>query len=105
MKLKFNNLVSKNKTKKIKDSYITKVIFNNKSRKLIRAKKLLNKIIENELTLKQKNIFNLYYLDKMKMKEISSVLGIKQSTISVHISKSNFKIKKIFNYVKSFNSN
>lgn len=58
----------------------------------------LKKIIENELTLRQKQCVIMYYKNNMNTVKISTILGIYPSTVWRHIKRSQEKIKKIIRY-------
>jgi len=58
----------------------------------------LKNIIKGELTQKQRICVLLYYGENMKMKEISSKLGICISSVSRHIKKGKQRIQKTMNY-------
>ena len=60
--------------------------------------KLLKKVIEGELTDRQKIWVSLYYGSKMKMSEISKVLDIDVSCVSRHIKKARERIEHTMKY-------
>ena len=59
---------------------------------------LLKKVIDGELTPKQKMCFLLYYVEMKKMADISQILGIDISCVSRHIKKGKDRIKKTIGY-------
>ncbi len=69
---------------------------NYKERK--RMKSLLKKVIDGELTPKQKVCFLLYYGEMKKMTDIADILGIDISCVSRHIKKGKDRIKKTIGY-------
>ena len=58
----------------------------------------LKKIVNGELTEKQKICILLYYGKMMKMKDISEKLGIDISCVSRHIKRGKIKIEKTMKY-------
>ena len=60
--------------------------------------KVLSKIIENELTDKQKTCIKLYYHKSMNTVKIANKLGVYPSTVWRHINNSKKKIKNIMKY-------
>lgn len=58
----------------------------------------LKKIVNGELTEKQKICILLYYGKMMKMKDISEKLGIDISCVSRHIKRAKIKIEKTMKY-------
>lgn len=71
---------------------------NDNSKKVKDKFKILKKVIEKELTLKQKEIFNMYYLNRDSIKQISQKLGKDKSTVSRSLKRSREKIKKYMQY-------
>lgn len=69
---------------------------------------VLPKIIENELTQKQKICFELFYIRHKTQTEIASMLKLSQPTVSRHIKSAAKIVNKIGNYcfysVKKANS-
>ena len=70
----------------------------NNSEKYNRILRIINKIIENELTKRQKICLNLYYNKHMNMIKISKHLKIYPSTVHRHIKRAKTKIKNIIKY-------
>lgn len=59
---------------------------------------VLVKAIDGELTKKQKECVLLYYGRQLKLKEISSKLGISESTVSRHLKKSRARLARVLKY-------
>lgn len=49
--------------------------------------KIMNNIIENDLTDRQKQMITMYYFQHMNISEIAGVLGVNRSTVSRTISR------------------
>jgi RNA polymerase sigma factor (sigma-70 family) len=63
-----------------------------------KMKIVLKKIINGELTNRQKSCIFLYYGEKAKLKDIAQDLGIGIGTVSRHIKRAKHKIKKNMSY-------
>lgn len=61
-------------------------------------KRILNHVIAEELTSKQKEALTLYYYKHMSQKEISEITGTHKSVVSRHIRKAKTRIEKILKY-------
>ena len=59
---------------------------------------LLKKVVEGELTERQKTCISLYYGGQMKMHEIAKRLEIDVSCVSRHIKKGKERIQKTMKY-------
>lgn len=68
------------------------------SNKRDKLKIILHKIIQNELTDKQRMCLLLHYYKGMKMKDIALKLGLCNSTVSRHIASATKKLKNIAQY-------
>ena len=73
----------------------------NNSEEYRKILKTLSKIIENELTEKQKICLKLYYHKNLNTVKIANQLGVYPSTVCRHIKNSKKKIKKIMKYYYS----
>lgn len=63
-----------------------------------RGSLLLKRIIEEELTERQRNCIDLYFGKGMKIAQIAELLGLSKGTVSKHISKGKLKIGKMLSY-------
>ena len=71
------------------------------SEKYNKILKILSRVIENELTEKQKMCVKLYYHESMNTVKIANKLGVYPSTVWRHINNSKKKIKNIMKYYYS----
>ncbi|MGN0677269.1 MAG: sigma-70 family RNA polymerase sigma factor [Ruminococcus sp.] len=62
------------------------------------VKRILLKVIENELTERQKQIINLYYFKNMNMVSIADMLGISPASVSVTLKRARNTIIKYMKY-------
>lgn len=69
------------------------VIDHNNSHKINKLKSILYKIINQKLTVKQKNIVMLYYFDNLNTVQIAKLLGINKSTVSRTLNRAKNTIK------------
>lgn len=60
--------------------------------------KVLPKIVENELTQKQRICFEMFYKRKLNQNEIAQLLHLSQPTVSRHIKSACAIVKKIISY-------
>ena len=60
--------------------------------------KILSKIIEGELTTRQKECIVLKYYNKLTVTQIAFKLGVGKSTVSRHISKAKNRLHKLLTY-------
>ena len=58
----------------------------------------LRRVINEELTPRQRELIELYYRDEMSMTEIADMLGISKSTVSRTISRGKGRIRKCLKY-------
>ena len=63
-----------------------------------RMKRILKRAIRHELTDRQRDCLNRYYLEGMRMTEIARSLNLSKSTVSRHISAATRKLRKIASY-------
>lgn len=63
-----------------------------------KLKKILVKVIQNELTEKQKNIVLMYYYKNMDMTEISKHTGVTIQAVSATMARARMRIYKILKY-------
>ena len=68
---------------------------NNKSKAV---RRILLKVIENELTERQKQVINLYYFKNMNMVSIADMLGISPASVSVTLKRARNTIIKYMKY-------
>lgn len=68
---------------------------NNEYQKML---KVLTKVIEGELTDRQRECVFMYYGNNMKIKDISKQLNIYPSTVSRHLKKSKTRVELIISY-------
>lgn len=64
----------------------------------VSVKRILLKIIETELTERQKQIINLYYFKNMNMVSIADMLGISPASVSVTLKRARNTIIKYMKY-------
>ena len=76
---------------------------NNNSQKYRDMLKIIKKIIQNDLTQRQKECLIMYYKKNLNIIKISKILGICPSTVWRHIKISQKKIKNIIKYYYNFN--
>ncbi|MBE6730486.1 MAG: hypothetical protein E7564_02210 [Ruminococcaceae bacterium] len=63
-----------------------------------KLKRLIIKIINEELTKKQKEYFYLYVMENRKITEIAVMKGVSKSAVSNNLRRSREKIRKIVGY-------
>lgn len=63
-----------------------------------KLKKILVKVIQNELTEKQRNIVIMYYYKNMDMTEISKRTGVTIQAVSATMARARLRIYKILKY-------
>ena len=63
-----------------------------------KLKRLITKIINEELTKKQKEYFYLYVMENRKITEIARMKGVSKSAVSNNLRRSREKIRKIVGY-------
>lgn len=66
--------------------------------KLQKLCKICAKIIENELTDKQRECVKMYFYDNLNTVEIASILNINNSTVCRNIQRGKKRIEKILKY-------
>jgi RNA polymerase sigma factor (sigma-70 family) len=66
----------------------------------MKMKKTLQGIIDYSLTNRQKEVFIMYHVDRKKMPEIASILGIHKSNVSRALNGAQKKIDKLKKGVK-----
>lgn len=66
--------------------------------RLRRIKRVLLRVINNELTAKQRKAIMLYYYDGMKIVQIADQLGISFQAVSALISRGRSKLFRILQY-------
>ncbi len=81
------------------DSDILGIIYNNSSdAKKQKVKKMLMKIIENELTPKQRTAVKEYFFNHLSMSEIAEKQGVSVSAVSATIIAGKRRIYKFMKY-------
>lgn len=68
---------------------------------LINLVKVINEIIKNELTPRQRQCFLEYVINCKKLRQISKEIGIHNSVVSRHISAAKRRILKFLKYTKA----
>lgn len=68
---------------------------------LINLVKVINEIIKNELTARERQCFLEYVINCKKLRQISKEIGIHDSVISRHISAAKRRILKFLKYTKA----
>ncbi len=63
-----------------------------------RIKRILLKVINNELTSRQKQIIMLYYFKKESIVQISEKLGISPQAVSAAMSRARLRMYRILQY-------
>lgn len=71
---------------------------NSNSTKISNIKNIVISIIKNELSEKQKNILNMYFIQKMNYSQIANQLNVNKSTISRTKSRAFQTIYRILQY-------
>ncbi|MEN6316723.1 MAG: sigma-70 family RNA polymerase sigma factor [Clostridiaceae bacterium] len=78
--------------------------FNNEaatnSDKINQMKKVMNGILNYSLTDRQRQVFEMYYRDNIKMPEIAEILGISKSSVYDSLNGARKKIKRRNTIVK-----
>lgn len=74
-------------------------IFSDNSNKKEEMIKILLKIINGELTKKQKQCLIFKYVDELSLKDIALKLNVSPPTVYRHIKKAENRLKKIFGYL------
>lgn len=64
-----------------------------------RMKRLISTAIQNELTDRQQQCLKLFYYDDLSVTEISSIIGIKPTTVYKHLKKARLALKKCAPYL------
>lgn len=62
------------------------------------VKRVLLRVIENELTERQKQIINLYYFKKMNIVSIAEKLGVSPASVSITMKRARNTIIKYMQY-------
>lgn len=60
--------------------------------------RVLTRVMEGELTDRQRECVQLYYFDGMKMREIADYLGVKTPAVSRHLKRAREKMEHILRY-------
>lgn len=60
--------------------------------------KILSCAMQTELTDRQRDCITMYYLNRMKMKDIAADLGLSRSTVTRHIQAATRKLRKVASY-------
>ncbi len=71
---------------------------NNSDEKRRKIKKKLLKVIENELTPKQREVIEAYYFNHMNMPEIARKQGVSEAAVSAKITAGKRRIQKFMKY-------
>lgn len=90
--LSFDHLFESNMLK------ISKTKENSNSTNISNIKNIVFSIIKNELSEKQKNILNMYFVQKMNYSQIANQLNVHKSTVSRTKSRAFQTIYKILQY-------
>lgn len=64
-----------------------------------RMMKILKTALQNELTQRQRECINMYYMENRKVKEISDIMSIKPSTVYKHLKTGLNALKKASLYL------
>ena len=70
----------------------------NNSKKIQNMKKIMLKVINNELTERQKQIIMLYYFKNKNIVEISEMLNISHASVSVTMKRARNRLIKYMQY-------
>ena len=65
-----------------------------------RMKRIMMRAIRHELTDRQRDCVNMYYLEGMKMKDIAAALNLSKSTVTRHIQSATRKLRHIASYYR-----
>lgn len=63
-----------------------------------RAKRMLVRIIQGELTQRQQDMVMMYYFGRMSMQEIADTTGISVQAVSVHLIRARNRIYRVLRY-------
>ena len=63
-----------------------------------KLRRIILKIINNELTARQKEVIMLYYYKNMKIEQIAEATGVSHQSISKTLSRARVKISNILKY-------
>ncbi len=62
-------------------------------------RRVLPRVIDEKLTLRQRQCVQMYYFKKLNMQEIGEVLGIDRTTVSRNLSRARKRIKTSLEYL------
>ena len=82
----------------IADSSIQRILFDNEDSSSQKLRQVLLKVINNELTTRQKEIIMLYYFKGIKTVTIGEQLGISQQAVSRVLSRARLNMYRILQY-------
>jgi len=80
------------------DENIRAILFDDENQKSEKLKRILVKIIKNELTPRQEQVIEMYYFRQMNISEIGNVLEITPQAVSALMSRARLKIFRILKY-------
>ena len=80
------------------DENIRSILFDDENNKSGQLKRILVRIIQNELTPRQKEVIDMYYFRKMNIYEISGFLEITPQAVSALMSRARLKMFRILQY-------
>ena len=66
---------------------------------LRRARRILLRAVENELTPRQKEILTLYYFKNYDTVQIAKMLGISHQSVSVSLRRSRLRLYRCMKYI------
>ncbi len=73
-------------------------LFSDEYNKRANVKRVLLRVIENELTERQKQIINLYYFKNMNIVSIAEKLGVSPASVSITMKRARNTIIKYMQY-------
>jgi RNA polymerase sigma-70 factor (ECF subfamily) len=80
------------------DENIRGILFGSEEPQYARLKRILLKVINNELTPRQKEIIMLYYFKNRNTTEISAALGVTPQAVSAARARARLRIFRIMQY-------
>ena len=81
------------------DENIREILFGSEgNKKSEHLKRVLVRVVQNELTPRQKEVIEMYYFRRMNITEIGEVLEITPQAVSALMSRARLKIFRILRY-------
>ena len=80
------------------DENIRAILFDDDNRQSEHLKRMLVRVVQNELTPRQKEVIEMYYFRRMNISEISRFLEITPQAVSAVMSRARLRIFRILKY-------